>query len=920
MLASRDARFAPTPGQSARVVAAATLDARPLAFERNDGQTDPRVAFVARGAGGAVFVQRDGMTVQPRGAGRPPMRLAFDGGRASRVDGVERLDGHVNYLKGEDPAKWRTEVPLFARAVCRGAWPGIDVVFHGDGRELEYDFEVSPGADPSAIALRFDGADAVLVDAAGDLVVKVGGETFKNLRPRAFQEGREIAGSFTQGGDGRVGFAVVGHDPARPLVIDPIVAYATYVGGSEDETPYDASVDADGDVFVAGAVVSIDFPVANALPSQPGGGSVDAFVTKLNASGAKFAYSTYFGGNGSDTAWGVRVDRTGIYLAGSTSSPDFPVVGAYQSSLAGGVFEGDAFVAKLTPSGSDIVFSTFLGGAGDDACRALAIDSQGNCYVGGSTNSPDFPTTAGAAQRALRSVSDGWAAKIAASGSALSWSTYLGGVEDSEAVQGLAVDASKNTFACGFTASDDFPLGAPGGFQPGRPGGRIDGFLVKLNSAGAETAGTFVGGVDDDSCRRVAVDAAGDAYVAGFTLSTNFPTVNPVQSTPNGGIGTGDGFVAEFRPALNTIVFSTYFGGTDDDDVQGLALGADESVYIAGNTTASYFPLVAPVQPEFGGTRDAFAAKLAPAGASVVWSTYYGGAGYEGAKALAVDSKGSAYLAISAQKEGLPTFCAAQSEYGGGRGDVYVVKLTDDTSDIPGKPLDPRASATSAYRVDFSWTDTSNNECAFLVERHEVGGDFEQIGTTDTNVATFADADVEPDRTYTYRVAAVNPYGRSVPSDESTVSTPATVVVSPRKGVLVESVRPRRDAIRIMSLLRFNGYSAGRGFRFPQDALEIRVGAEEDPLVITVPAGDPRWRRRRNTMTWTSPPRARPIVRVDVLLDPVSPTFTLRASRLDFPTTPNGSLYLELRNGSEAGHVERAWTPFKRRPGRFTLP
>jgi hypothetical protein len=916
----RDAGDAPTRVDSPRAVAAAALDARPIAFERNDGQTDPRAAFVARNAGAAVFVQKDGMTIQPRGVGRAPLRLAFDGGGASRVDGVERLPGHVNCLKGNDPSRWLRDVPLFARAVCRDAWPGVDVVFHGNGRDLEYDFEVAPGADPSAIALRFDDADAVAVDTAGDLVVRVGDETFKNLRPRAFQDGREIAGAFTSIGDGRVGFVVVGRDPSRPLVIDPVVAYATYVGGSDDETPYDATVDAAGDLYLVGAVVSLDFPVANALPSQAGGGSVDAFVTKLNASGAKFLYSTYLGGNGGDTAWGVRTDESGIYVAGSTTSPDFPVVHAYQSSMRGGVSEGDAFVTKLAPSGSDIVFSTFLGGAGDDGCRALAVDKDGACYVGGFTDSSDFPVTPGAARKTLSGLSDGWVAKISSTGSALAWSTYLGGSGDSEAVQGVAVDGAKNAFVCGFTESDDFPLGGPGGFRTSRPGGRIDGFLVRFDALGALTAGTFVGGAADENCRRVVVDAAGFPYVAGFTLSTDFPTLNAVQPNPSGGIGTGDGFVAEFKPTLASLVFSTYFGGTDDDDVQGLALGPDGSVFIAGNTTSTYFPLAGAVQSAYGGTRDAFAAKLAPAGASIVWSTYFGGPGYDAAKALAVDANGSAYVVISTQSADLPTFCAVQPSFGGGRDDAFVLKLTDDSSRLPGRPLNAVATSTSAYRVDFSWTDTSNNECYFRVERREEHGEYATVATPDANVTSYVDTDVEPDRTYVYRVTAVNPIGESAPSVESVVTTLSTVVVSPRSGALTESKRARGDAIRIMSLLRFNMYSADGEFRVPANAFEIRVGVSDDPVVIKIPADDPRWKRRRKSMTWTSPRRTRPVVRVDLSPDPLAPTLTVRVSRFDFPTTPDGTIFLELRCGKEAGHVERLWTPLKKRPGRFRLP
>jgi hypothetical protein len=497
----------------ARIARATTPAARPLAFERNDGQTDARVRFVARASGGAAFVTDDGLTIAPRGAGRAALRLAFDGGAASRVDGEERLPGCVNYLKGRDPSRWQRGVPLFARAVCRDVWPGIDVAFHGDAGRVEYDFEVAAGADPDAIALRFDGADSVAVDAAGDLVVRAGTEEFRHLRPVVMQEGRELAGAFAVGGNGRVGFRVLGRDPARAFVIDPVIAYATYLGGSDGEAPADVAVDAQGHLFVTGTVSSVDFPVANALPGAPSAGGTDSFVTMLNASGAKLLYSTYFGGSGTDFGWGVRVDATGTYLAGSTTSLDFPAINAFQTDYAGGLTEGDAFLVKLNPAGDAVLYSTLLGGAGDDGCRGFAVDASGAAYIGGFTTSANFPTTAGAAQRTLRGASDGWAAKITGNGSVLAWSTLVGGASAPDEVDGVAFDASGNLFVTGFSASPDLPASA--GFQKFLGGGDFDAFVAKVGSGGTILACTYLGGSERDAARRVAVDGWGRAYVCG---------------------------------------------------------------------------------------------------------------------------------------------------------------------------------------------------------------------------------------------------------------------------------------------------------------------------------------------------------------------------------------------------------------------
>ena len=827
--------------------------------------------------------------------------MEFDGAAATRVDGGDRLPGVVNYLIGHDPSRWHTGVPLFARATCRGVWPGIDVVFHGDARNVEYDFALAPGADPDAVVLRFDGADRVAVDAAGDLIVSTCGEDYRHGRPRVFEEDREIPGSFVALGDRRVGFRVEGWDPSRPLLIDPVIAYATYVGGSGTENPADVAVDATGHAFVTGTVNSLDFPRVNALPGTPGGSSVDAFVTKLNPSGASLLFSTYFGGSGADFGWAIRVDAGGVYIAGSTTSPDFPAIGAYQAALA-----GDA-----------LHVSTVLGGAGEDGCRALAVDPQGNAYVGGFTSSADFPTTPGAPQTTLRGFGDGWVAKIGSSGTTLAFATYFGGASSPDLVDDVAVDDDGNLFLAGVTASADLPT--TGGVQPVHGGGALDGFVAKIDAQGSLSACTYLGGFSGDGCRRIAVDSMGRPHVGGFTLSIDFPVKNATQASYYGGTGTGDGFIAAFSPTLGSLTFSTFLGGTGDDDVQGMALADDDSIFVTGNTTSADFPAKDALQPAFGGTRDAFIARLTPGGSAVAWATHFGGAAVDTGTGIAVDRLGDAYVSMTAGAAGLPTLCAYQPDHAGGGQDCYVLKVTDDPSSIPAAPIRPLATAASPYLVELTWTDASRNECALRVERRVGPGEYAVVATPDTNVVSFTDADVVPDRTYTYRVFGGNSFGESAPSEEARVTTPQTLVMGQRSGSLTESNTPRKDRISVTTSLRFALASADRTFHPLEEALDIAIGAESNPFALHIPAGDPGWSQRSGRrFRWSSPKKSEPRVRVDIAL--AAPSITVSISRLDFPATPEGAVFLELRVGDDAGHISRAWRGLKKKPGAFKLP
>ena len=889
--------------------------ARPLAFERNDGQTDARVRFLARGSGGAVFVTDDGLTLASRHGA--PLRMGFDGASARGVCAEQRLPGVVNYLKGNDPSRWLRGVPLFARAVCEDVWPGVDVVFHGDGGRVEYDFEVAAGADASAISLRFDGADSVAVDGAGDLVVRRGGQEYRHLRPRVTQDGREIAGAFDVSAGGRVGFALLGRDRARPVVIDPVIAYATYLGGSDSESAFDTAVGASGDAYLTGSVTSADFPVADPLPGAPGAGGTDAFVTRFNASGSNLLYSTYLGGGGTDNAWGVRVDASGIYVAGSTTSLDFPIVGGFQPANRGGFVEGDAFVIKLAPDGASVVFSSYFGGSREEGCRGIAVDATGAVFLAGFTTSTDFPTTVAAAQLALLGNSDGWAAKIAPNGASLVWSTYFGGTADTDAIDDIAVGAAGTCYVTGYTASTDLPT--TGGWQSEYGGGGLDGFVARLTATGALAKCTYLGGFASDGLRRVAVDAAGLPYVAGFTGSQNFPTLLAVQPDYDGGSGTGDGCVAGFDATLSTLRFSTFFGGRDDDDVLGLAISPAGAVFITGNTTSIDLPVADAFQPEFGGERDAFVAKLTDQGTTLAWSTYYGRANYDAGTSLAVDPLGDAYVSLQVGAGQLETLCAAQVAFAGGQSDCYVVKVTDVASALPEAPLLPTAVVKSPYQVDLTWVDASRNECSFRVERKVDDGAWKTIAILETNSKAITDKDVRPDHTYVYRVFSVNAFGDSLPSAEATAPSPQTIVIAQREGKLRESLSEHRDGLSLYAELRFTSASKDRTILPLTEDFALSVGHADSPLVISPPAGDPGWKQiAEGKFRWKSPKGTTPKIKID--LDMIEPSLKLKLAKLDFPADPAGDVFLALRAGDDAGRTSRLWTPIKKKRGQFKLP
>ncbi|PYN01523.1 MAG: hypothetical protein DME07_12980, partial [Candidatus Rokuibacteriota bacterium] len=584
----------------------------PLSFEANRGQTDSQVRFLSRGPQHTlllapteavlVFITREhpeggerqgtkAKLAKPRPATRTALGMTFLGANPDvRVTGREELPGKANYFIGNDPAGWRTNVPTYARVHYEDLYPGIDLVYYGNQRQLEYDFVVRPAADPRRIALGFQGAQRLEVDPQGDLVLHTAAGAIRQRKPIIYQEvaGRrvEIPGDYVLRDGQRVGFHVAAYDTSLPLIIDPTLVYSTYLGGGSFDEGYAIAVDpATGNAYVTGFTDSFNFPTMGAFQTTFASGSGDAFVTQLNADGSALVYSTYLGGNGDDRGFGIAVDSIGsAYVTGSTGSSNFPTtMGAFQT-VSGGGSEGtiDAFVTKLRPDGSGLVYSTYLGGNGQDAGFGIAVDSSFNAYVTGSTvpfinpATPNFPTTPGAFRTGfVGGGGDAFVTKLKPDGSGLVYSTYLGGTGSDKGF-GIALGAGGTAYVTGNTDSTNFPT-TGGAFQTAARGG-ADAFVTKLNPTGAGLVfSTYLGGTGFDEGLAIAVDTNGNAYVTGDTDSTNFPTTTGAFQTVFGGPAVlppdepGDAFVTKLS-STGALSYSTYLGRNGSDQGNGIAV------------------------------------------------------------------------------------------------------------------------------------------------------------------------------------------------------------------------------------------------------------------------------------------------------------------------------------------------------------
>ena len=553
----------------------------PLSFEANHGQADSRVNFLSRGSGYTLFLspteavlalRKPGASSGPRTRHAPPgnpeakkapaapaavLRMKLLGANPSpRVSGLEELPGKSNYFLGSNPQKWRTNVPTYAKVQYQDVYPGVDLIYYGNQHQLEFDLVVAPGADPEAIQLAFEGGDKLEIGAQGDLELHSAGGQVRLQKPLVYQETdgirREISGGYVLNVGRQASFQVGAYDVSKTLVIDPVLVYSTYLGGGGGDTGLGIAVDSSGNTYLTGATGSVGFPVANPLQPDRDAASVDAFVTKLNATGSALVYSTYLGGGGDDRSFDIAVDASGnAYVTGLTASTNFPTASPIQPANRGG---DDVFLTKLNAAGDALVYSTYLGGNCDECGFSIAVDPSGSAYVIGDTVSPNFPT-ANPIQPARGGQVDAFVTKLNAAGNALVYSTYLGGSLNDFGF-GIDLDAAGNAYVAGIADSTDFPTASP--IQPVN-GGLGDAFVTKLNAAGnALLYSTYLGGSLEDFAFAIGVDAAGNAYMTGLTDSTNFPTAGPIQLANGGGLH--DGFVTKLNATGSALVYSTYLG------------------------------------------------------------------------------------------------------------------------------------------------------------------------------------------------------------------------------------------------------------------------------------------------------------------------------------------------------------------------
>jgi hypothetical protein len=731
-----------------------------MSFEANQGQTNEAVKFLARGAGytlfltsaEAVFVLANSNcglrnddaasrlleSTDPhsepnqQSASCNPhsrvLRMKLEGASSQpEVSGLNELDGKVNYFIGNDPDKWHTNVPTFGRVQYVNAYDGVDMVYYGNQQQLEYDFVVRPGADYKQIALGFDGADNVEVDSAsGDLLLHVGERTVRQQKPAVYQEvngeRKEIESGYMLRGAGRIGFAVGAYDSQRPLIIDPVLAYSTYLGGNGDlDSGHGIAVDSAGNAYVTGLTDSTDFPTTlGAIYTTDNPGS-NVFVSKVNALGTSLAYSAYLGGNSLDYGNSIAVDAAGnAYVTGITLSNDFPTTtGSFDITDNP---DSDAFVARLNASGSALIYSTYLGGDSFDAGNGIAVDAAGNVYVTGLTGSTEFPTTPGAYDTTDNPSEDVFVTKLNASGSALIYSTCLGG-NGRDIGYGIAIDSAENAYVTGDTTSTNFPTTSGAFDTTDKP--YSDVFVTKLNASGtALMYSTYLGGNSNDAGYGIAVDSMGNAYVTGPTDSSDFPRTGgafDVYDRPS-----TDVFVTKLNASGTALVYSTYLGGNLVDVGRGIAVDSAGNACVTGETDSTDFPTTCAFGTNNPEIRDVFVTKLNASGKVLVYSAELAGHGHNFGKGIAMDSAGNAYVTGETEASDFPTTTDAFQMGPGSRVDGFVAKIGDYA--ISGRVIDSSATGIAGVTVtlngsrsDSTTTDAHGN---FIFLNTTPGGNF----------------------------------------------------------------------------------------------------------------------------------------------------------------------------------------------------
>lgn len=691
----------------------------PITFVPNLGQTAPAVQFQAHDLGGTLYFSENEVVLS-----LPDIESDLDHSIRFQFVGTEpdikihegsTLPGVVNYLIGNQQSEWLTDLPTYGEIVYESIYPGIDLSYDGANGRLKGTYLVAPGANPALIQWHHAGADSVTTDLAGNLVITLPNTnlTFFEEAPIAWQEvngqKREVPVSYAVATNGTIGFTLGQYNSSLPLIIDPTIVYSVTLGGDNVELATSIAIDADGNSYITGSTGSDNYP--SVTPYQTDQAGYDVFVTKINAAGTGIVYSTYIGGSQLDTGNSIAVDANGItYVVGNTDSTDFPTQNPVQSSNGGGTISSDAFVLALNANGNGLVYSTYLGGTGLDTADAVAIDSTGNVYVTGMTTSSDFPTNE-AYDSTLDGLSDAFVTKLNSSGSAWVYSTYLGG-NDKDLGSGIAVEGD-NAYVIGSTFSNNFPTQNP--YQASIKGAS-DVFVTKFNSAGDSLDfSTYLGGDDVDTGYGIAIHN-GQAHTTGYTKSNNFPTQNAIQSAYGG--GDEDGFVSTLTSTGNSLLFSSYLGGTERDEGRAITVNSTGDIYLVGETISADFPTANPLQAINMGQSDAFVTKISSF--ALAYSTYLGGSDADYGYGLAQDNAGNAYVLGHTDSSNFPGNSIGNSALG--QTDLFVVKIADaGSSTIPPLPPGGNVNLSGSFKYASHFQIGPNDNLTYSIRLHNSG-------------------------------------------------------------------------------------------------------------------------------------------------------------------------------------------------------
>ena len=689
----------------------------PLQFEANQGQTDPRVKFLAHGPGYTVFLTSGQMVLSLRPsavAPNPPENSAsvvpksadkvieFDlvGANPNPAVAGENLQpGKANFFVGKDPQKWQTNVPIYRQVRYTNIYPGIDLVYYGNQSRVEHDFVIAPGADPRQIQMDIKGVDRLSLDRNGDLVLHKGSDEVRLQAPILYQEFHglrvPVAGTYSLQNASHISFTLGQYDKTMPLVIDPVLVYGTFLGGLADDQAVGISVDSAGSAYVVGSTQSTNFPLASLNGPPPSGTNV--FVAKLDVSGSSLVYADYIGGSSDDYPSAMVMDGSNrVFITGYTYSGDYPTVNPYQANFAGAL---DGFVTEVASDGASLLYSSYLGGSDYDFPSGVALDPTGDIFIAGSTYSQDFPV-ANAFQSTVSPNQNGYfgqygfLTELTPDGSTLVYSTYFAGSQNivqscngqpcwpapQSAISGVAVDGAGNAYVAGDTNTYDFPI-IEGAYQTSNTTtyDQQVGFVSKFDSSGNLAYSTYFEAVPENNSyffiSAIAVDQAGSAYISGASYSSGaLPLTTPNLCDPAIS-GCSIGFITKFDPTGASLVYSTYLAANIDAYPQSVRVDSSGDAYVLSQSGGGDpSQLVNPIEV-FTSQEDVLVQEIDPTGGTQLFSTFLGGYGDEFPSGIALDSAAAIYVTGSTNSTDYPITAAALQNTLGGNYDAFVIKI-----------------------------------------------------------------------------------------------------------------------------------------------------------------------------------------------------------------------------------------------------